>query len=138
MIAKRLLTTLVAVLALAACSDDGTGPEDEIAIEGIYALQTVDGDPLPVTYTADTISQSYNSGNLLVNVDGTFVLSLNMTLKVGSQSATQTFTFPGEWIENNRALILLYDDGGAPDAGTLAGRNFYISLLGSAFVFRRQ
>jgi hypothetical protein len=136
---KRLFTLLLLACALGACSgDDGTEPEETIT-EGTYGLRTVDGSPLPVTQAlADTISQTINTGNLLVSPGGSFVLSLNITLRVGSQTGTQTIPFAGEWVENNSALLLVSDDGALADAGTLSGRNFYITLFGSAFVFRRE
>jgi hypothetical protein len=134
---KRVLVTLLLACALAACSDDGTGPEETV-IEGQWVLRTVNGDSLPYVQAVDTISQTIQSGNILVNTNGSFVFTLTVSFRVGSQTGTQTLVGTGDWDENKGAITLFYDDDSFPDAGTIVGRSLYMTLFGGAFVFRRE
>jgi len=67
---RKTLAAVALSAALAACSDDSTGPK--ASIEGTYTLQSINGRPLPVTLIG---FPSYT----LEEISGSFTLNANMT-----------------------------------------------------------
>ena len=140
---KRLLSTLVAVLALAACSDDDpTGPDDgtPASLVGVYRLVTVNGDSLPVLLRDDSVRVAITSGFYNLNVDETFTYGFAYSVSRNGATTIETEEGNGEWGQNNDAVIFLYaNEELFPEAGTVSGRYLYMTvILASPYVFRRE
>lgn len=81
----RRIAVLMLVLAMAACSDNNaTAPS--AAITGTYTLRTVNGSPLPVTFSDGSV---LTSDQVSLFADGTF--TDNAKFSDGSASTEQGF-----------------------------------------------
>ncbi|MFL5562037.1 MAG: hypothetical protein ACJ79K_11225 [Gemmatimonadaceae bacterium] len=82
----------LAVLAAAACSDNGTAPKLE-SIAGPYFLASVAGFPLPVAYGSGT--DSLIDDGYTIDVDGSYARSVRERVLVGGQRSTIDFVDSG-------------------------------------------
>jgi hypothetical protein len=95
MLRRSLVSTLAGVALLTACGDS-TGPGGRIA--GTYQLETINGDPLPVTifefgpYRAEALS-----GDLVVRANNTFSTSLTLRETDAGGVMTTTITCTGTY-----------------------------------------
>ena len=64
----RRIALLAAVVALAACNNDSTSPNGSVT--GSYSLHTVNGNPLPFTFSDGSVLVS---DQLMLNANGTYV-----------------------------------------------------------------
>jgi len=78
MLARTVLAA--ALLAAAACGDDDDDPAGPADISGTYTLRTVDGNPVPATFSdPDGDELRFNSGSLTLNQGGTYNGALGVT-----------------------------------------------------------
>ena len=129
---KRLLS-VIAVVALAACTDNGIfNPNQDLS--GTYDLTVFAGRSVPTTYTiqAGTGDPAFpnggtfvvNDGTLQLNGDGTFVETNHFTYNPSGQSSyNDQFISSGTWTMNgngvNGTTINLF----APAQGNNQARN---------------
>jgi len=105
----RRLALLAAVIALAACNNDSTSPNGQIT--GTYSLRTVNGNPLPYTFSDGSVLVS---DRLSLNNDGTYI-------DVATFSNAGSATEQGLWSINNN-LITFNDQTDAFNySGSLSG-----------------
>ncbi len=114
----RFLILATAVLAggllTPACGDDPTGPE---SVAGLYILQTVNGETLPVflNFTLFTIS----AGSFQLKSDGTYTISLTIDVGSGPETDIDTGTFT---VDGSNIVL---DDG---RTGTVSGDTLTINV----------
>ena len=116
---RRLLgLLLLAVMPLAACSDDdGSGPE--ATIEGAYTLRTVNGQPLPyVLLQVASVKFEILSSAVTIAQGGTFTHSaaVRYTDETGATTDEQTIT--GTFVRSGNNITLTQS---GEDPATLSG-----------------
>src|SRR3954469_2126918 len=110
---KRLLS-LVAVMTLAACTDNGIfNPNQDFS--GTYTLTVFAGRSVPATYTFQPGDPDFpnggtfvvNNGSLSLNSNGTFTETNNYTTTQNGQSPVQSsFVSSGTWTVNGNTFHL--------------------------------
>ena len=107
---RTCLTVLVSVLALSACGDSGTGPDD---ISGLYELRTINGVALPFTIIQiGSDSAEFTSGFLQLNANRTYTFSITTSATTGGSTETVTETDLGTWFrQGNQVSITPFSDG---------------------------
>ena len=88
----RRIALLAAVVALAACSNDATSPS--VSLVGTYSLRTINGNPLPFTFSSGSVLVS---DRLSLNVDNSYV-------DIATFSNGSTSTEQGFWSSNNNVI----------------------------------
>ena len=101
----RKIALLAAVIALAACNNDSTSPNG--SAQGSYSLHTVNGNPLPFTFSDGSVLVS---DQLTLNSNGTYV-------DVATFSNAGTATEQGLWSINNNLISFQDQTGVAPPVG---------------------
>jgi len=109
----KMKTVFIAALAfgLSACNDasNAVGPNDSLA--GEYSLRTVNGNPLPFTFSDGT---TISSDVLTLFVDGTFSESFQMP-------DGRVFVDQGFYTANNGALTFTDQTAGVTYSGSISG-----------------
>jgi hypothetical protein len=120
---RATLTLLIGTAALGtvACGDDdGGGPS---RIEGTYALQSVDGDDLPVTGTINGFDITVEDGDLVIDDDGTWEVVISGEVNGNPDDIIEDF---GTWDRNGNSVSFESDAFGDQFDGTLSGRRLTI------------
>ena len=119
---------LAVLLPLAACSDDGTGP-DENGIHGTYTLRTIDGGNLPFTLRDDNVERvEVTEGEIVLRSDGTFTDDLAYRITpFGGAGGPDIESLAGRFIHNVGSITFQPDGFGPYDlaivaSGTLRSR----------------
>jgi len=98
---RAVALALALLLPLSACSDDGTGP-DEDGVHGSYTLRTISGGSLPFTLLDDSFERiEVMEGEIVLRSDGTFTDDiLYRVTPVGGVSGPETERFTGRFTQN--------------------------------------
>ena len=129
----RKALALIALLALAACGDSGTGPS---SIDGRYLLRTVDGSSMPISATLEGVIVTFESGFLQLNTDNSFTFTVTVSASANGQEITSSDTTVGTWVRNNNAIEFNFSDG-SRDVGTINGNEISMTSDGVAFTFHK-
>lgn len=105
----RRIALLAAVVALAACNNDSTSPNG--SAQGSYSLHTVNGNPLPFTFSDGSVLVS---DQLTLNANGTYV-------DVATFSNAGTATEQGLWSINNNLISFQDQTDNFSYQGSLSG-----------------
>ena len=112
---KPPLALLVAalLLPLSACSDDGTGNEDDPGYFGTYELRTVNGSALPFTLLDNPVQKvEIIRGSIVVRADGTFTDGLEYRVTpAGGTAAPSDDVVIGTFLESAGSLVFNTSDG---------------------------
>lgn len=127
---KRLLS-VIAVMALAACTDNGIfNPNQDLS--GTYDLTVFAGRSVPTTYTIAAGETGFpnggtfvvNDGSLQLNSNGTFIETNNFTNNPSGQSSYPSqFVSNGTWTVNGTTVSLF-----APAVGNNPARNIVANV----------
>jgi hypothetical protein len=129
----RKLATIFA-LALLGCGS--TEPGDEFS--GSYALQTVNGQPLPFVTTASTVTARLNSGLLTISPKGEWSLIKSGTIQTGTQAPqTAVETIIGTWHLDGSSVKLLASSPPTVLTATVANGSAAYTDEGRTYVFQR-
>lgn len=100
----RTLIALV-LLAFAAACGDATAPDNSYI--GTYALRSIDGEVVPITvYDDGTESARVTGGSLILNEDGSFTTSLDITYSIGGQVQNESEWSGGTFRRSGRSFTL--------------------------------
>lgn len=122
-------TVLFAFAGATACGDDdddGTGPDDET---GTYALQQVDDEDVPTTFTiVDPGSNplfdiTFNSGSVRLQDGGRYTATFDMDIDDGTGPTSADVSDQGDYEINAGAITFTSDDDGSTITGQLSGDN---------------
>ena len=105
----RRIALLAALVALAACNNDSTAPNG--SAQGSYSLHTVNGNPLPFTFSDGSVLVS---DQLTLNANGTYV-------DVATFSNAGTATEQGLWSINNNLISFQDQTDNFSYQGSLSG-----------------
>ena len=89
---RKFVFLAAALVALAACNNDSTSPNGSLT--GTYSLRTVNGNPLPFTFSDGAVLVS---DRLSLNSDGSYV-------DIATFSNTNSATEQGIWSINNNLI----------------------------------
>lgn len=133
---RRFMTTVLASALLTGCGGgDAFSPE---SVSGHYVLQSVNGNSLPFSETAQdgvTVTFSIIVGSINLNENGTFLVSLTVgvgTTVIGTETEFGTF----ELVEPANLRFTASADGDV-FSGTLDGRRLTILMDDDDFVFSK-
>jgi hypothetical protein len=105
----RALGVLFAAAAIACGGDSTTSPE---SIEGVYTLQTIDGDALPAVVYQDTEGQvEVTAGAITLGPGTKWSISLTARATLAAEVSTNTETLDGTWSRAGSTLTLTSADG---------------------------
>jgi len=128
---------LLAAATFAAC-DDGTGPGLGLGSSaGTYALQTINGNPLPFTVGGSGQTLEVLSESIALQTGGRFTLTGTQRVTQNGQAATQQYSEAGAWTIAASAITLDYDSSDLIETGTLAGGVLTLSTSVGTMVYRR-
>ena len=105
----RRIALLAAIVALAACSNDATSPS--VSLVGTYSLRTINGNPLPFTFSSGSVLVS---DRLSLNVDNSYV-------DIATFSNGSTSTEQGFWSSNNNVITFNDQTDNIQYTGSLSG-----------------
>jgi len=105
----RRIALLLAVVALAACNNDSTSPNGSVV--GSYSLRTVNGNPLPYTFSNGSVLVS---DQLTLNANGTYT-------DVATFSNVNSTPEQGYWSINNNLISFTDQVTNTSYTGSLSG-----------------
>lgn len=139
---RRLLMLFLAGITIAACDSDPSSFEEAIA--GTYQLQTIDGDPMPLTIRNDTTvgHVQFMASEVLMGLNGVYREIDTFRTTKGASVVTQVDTFTAVWSPGQQAntLTLTTQTSNGPFSftGVWNGTNTLTFLVdGLLWVFRR-
>ena len=121
---RRFVMLALAGTMLAACSSDSTGPNGSVA--GTYTLRTIDGQPLPYTF----------SGGLRLTSDELTLMSDGTYEDVSRYSDGTSFVDDGDYTNYNGS-ITFYSSSGDIYQGSVSRDVLTQILNGYTQVFQR-
>jgi hypothetical protein len=129
---KKWLSLFVTVALAAACGDS-TGPDANL---GLYVLQSIDGDPVPVRITEQpAFVIDLTSGQLQLLDGGTCALS--QMYRRDDEGTITNITIDTEtctWTLNGTAISITTDDD-SPVTGTLVGGTITVTPEGVVWIY---
>jgi hypothetical protein len=120
----RRLVMLALAGTLAACSTDSTGPNGSVT--GTYTLRTIDGQPLPYTFSSGL---RLTSDQITLRTDGSYE-------DVSRYSDGTSFIDDGDYTSYNGA-VTFYSTSGETYQGSISGNVLTQILNGYTQVFQR-
>ena len=121
---RRLVMLALASTMLASCSSDSTGPNGSVT--GTYTLRTIDGQPLPYTFSGGL---RLMSDELTLMTDGTYE-------DVSRYSDGTSFVDEGDYTNYNGA-VTFYSTSGDTYQGSISRDVLTQVLNGYTQVFQR-
>lgn len=136
----KMFRLFVAVVLLAACGSDSTGPGNASAsIAGSYTLRSINGSALPFSIQAGGNTVSIVGMNFVVADGGTWTNSVTVRQVVGGGSAqNQILSEGGTWARAGTAVGFIDGSNGLTEyTGTFSGSSLSISDGTLAYVFTK-
>ena len=120
---KTTLMLLAAATAMgAACSDSDSNSvtgANVIAVDGVYALQTVDGQTMPyLIYRQDSTTVTALDGHLSITVDGSWTETVTLRTVTGTDTTTQAASAAGVLYRSGTSLVFADTDNNLYYTGT--------------------
>jgi hypothetical protein len=106
---RKFVLLAAGLVALAACNNDSTSPNGSVT--GTYSLRTVNGNPLPFTFSDGSVIVS---DRLSLNSNGTYV-------DIATFSNSSTATEQGLWSINNNLISFSDQTDNLSYQGSLSG-----------------
>lgn len=104
---KRFLAAFLLLPLLAACGDDPLSPD--ISHVGVYQLQTVDGEELPVSFEEDGGVFTINSGSITLNANGTFAMTAQLEFTEEGETTSETTSLSGSYARSGANVTFTHD-----------------------------
>jgi hypothetical protein len=132
---RRSALLLGSVLTLAACGTD-TATDVRKSVTGTYALESVNGQPLPFTEDASAPGTQLTASELVARSDGTFEQSFSRQ----TGSALATTTVAGTYSVGDQVVAFTYAGNVMPSSlGSLTpGGGLSMTVNGASFRYRRN
>jgi hypothetical protein len=93
----RRLFAALALATLAACGSDSSVNPNNDAVEGVYSLRTVNGQPLPFTVQGNGITIVLTSDVMTVAKDGSWTETVAYRQTVDGQTTNEADADAGSW-----------------------------------------
>jgi hypothetical protein len=133
----RVLTCFSLFVAASCGGSDSTSP-GTAGITGSYALQTVNGAPLPFTVLqigSDRIEVLNETVTLSDN--GTFTQQGSLRITENGAVSTDSYTEAGSYTRNGTALNLVFGSDGTTGTGTISENTITVGISGVSLVYRK-
>jgi hypothetical protein len=135
----RKLIVLVALATGVACSlDTSTNTAPLVgSLSGTYALQSINGSPLPFSIVSHDTTQLIDTDSLTLDGVGNWTESVRYRQTVGAAAATnESFGLFGIWSRSGNSLTFRTDFG-LLYLGTATDTTLLLSDAGYNYVFKR-
>lgn len=137
----RITAFATLAFTLAACGgDSATGPRSN-TVSGTYSLQTVNGNPLPFTFTDQQSGMpvSLQSDVFVFSENGTWTETAvaRYTDQTGAVQ-TETFNESGTYQKNGTAITLRYSDFSDAGTGTIESNSLVLVFPGYSYSYTRR
>ena len=93
----RRLFAALALATLAACGSDSSVNPNNDAVEGVYSLRTVNGQPLPFTVQGNGITIVLTSDVMTVAKDGSWTETVAYRQTIDAQTTNEADADAGSW-----------------------------------------
>jgi hypothetical protein len=135
----RKIIAFVALVATAACSlDTGTTAPYAGSLTGTYTLQTMNGAPLPFTFTNADTSFSIVSDVILMADDGSWSETYVSLRKIGTAAATSdTVALAGSWTRTSPLSFYSAPNGTLTYQGTASETSLALTDGYFNYLFQR-
>jgi hypothetical protein len=116
----RVIALLLLVPMFAACDEESTGPDTSHV--GVYQLQTVNGQQVPVSFEEEGGVFTVTGATLRLNADGTFSMMAEFSTTVEGDTTNETDTLTGTYTRSGNTVTFVHsgEDEGF-ETGTLSG-----------------
>lgn len=135
---NRLSKVLIGFsLAIAACGGDATSP-GSVSVAGSYALQTVNGSPLPfivLQIGADKVELLNETVTL--SEGGTFTQQGALRVTESGFVSTESYADAGTYVRNGTAVAFEFNSDGSTGTGTISGNTITVAVSGFSLVYRK-
>jgi len=131
-------SSLLLSFAMACGGDNSTNPNSD-AVEGTYALKSVNGSPLPFTIQSGTNSITLTKDILTVASNGSWTESISYTETINGQTGTGTDADGGTWSRAGSSVAFYSTvTNGTAYSGTYNNSTLTLGAGGVTQVFVRQ
>ena len=136
-----VLALAVTLFAAAGCGSDSNAPD--MSHVGLYAMTSVDGDPLPTTVIdMPGYSLQITQGSMALNGNNTFVEGITSVETIdGTAGAPEAVSCLGTYTRSGSTITLTTPETdvciGLRVTGTLNGRTLTVDYEGTTIVFSR-
>jgi hypothetical protein len=137
--AATILFATVMGLSLGACNDTLASTGADAAV-GVYTLQTIDGQSLPVIVDqqGNDIAE-ITQGTVTLDADGSFADVTELSITQSGVVSTETDAAVGAWALSGRTVQFVPNDGSGVYEMTWDGQDQLTqSFNGSILVYQRQ
>lgn len=134
---RRLLSLALALTIVGCGGDDSTTEPTNSSIAGTWALQTINGAPLPFTLATVPAKIELVSATAVINANGTWTSSSQTRTTINGQATTTTENDNGTYTISGSTIALRSSDG-TVESGTISGSTFTQVESGFTFVFKKQ
>jgi hypothetical protein len=139
----RRVTLLLAAVATAmgvACGDtnDSVAGPDLVPVDGVYALQTVNGYPLPyLLFQQDSTTATVLDGHLAITSTGSWTETVNLRVVTGTDTTTQAATGSGTLFRSGSSLLFADLDNNPYYTGTASTNRLDLDAGGVKIVYSK-
>ena len=132
----RTILVVFSALTLMSCRGDGTGPV-EVDLIGSYALESVNGAPLPWRLLSlGPVRTEVTAGNLTISSGTGCRVSLTLITTEDGVSTTANDSVDCEYTSGYGAITVSYPNGSV-DTGLVTSETVSLRSDNTIFVFRR-
>jgi hypothetical protein len=129
---RSLAIAFATTAALAACSGaSSTAP----TVFGTYALQTINGQSLPISHFENMITVTLVSGTLVLGSDQKYTAAFNSLGTIGVTTTPSTDRSNGIFSISGSTITFVTD--GVTEVGTINGNTVSLTSGGDAYVWKR-
>lgn len=127
----KLCFALVVVLLSACTKQESSLKDSEFA--GVYALVTVNGNPIPASITHGGATLQVRSGIFTITADGTCSTKTTFLTPSGTEAAREV----SATYKREGAKLIMQWKGAGETVGTLQGNTFTMDNEGIVFVYKK-
>ena len=131
-IALKLCFVLAAGLVMSACTKQESALNDA-DFAGVYALISVNGNPMPANITHGGAALQVRSGTFTINADGTCSTKTVFIPPSGTEAAKEV---SAAYTKDGSRLTMQWK-GAGKTVGTIQGKTFTMDNEGAVFVYRK-
>lgn len=98
----RILSIFFLLATLVACEEDPSGVDN--AHVGVYQLTTINGQPVPVSFSEDGGVITIVGASITLNADDTFSVAAQLRFTFGGQTQNETHALSGTYTKSGNTV----------------------------------